>query len=61
MGTDRKEITFTEKRRAICDSCEYLTTIIGAKVCDACGCSIWAKTMIPIAKCPKDKWDKNES
>jgi hypothetical protein len=56
MGEDRK-ITFTEKRRAICDKCEHLTTIIGAKVCDKCGCSIWAKTMIPIAKCPIGKWN----
>jgi hypothetical protein len=56
MGEDRK-ITFTEKRREICNDCEHLTTMIGVKVCEACGCSIWAKTMIPIAKCPKGKWD----
>jgi len=31
--------------------------MIGVKVCEACGCSIWAKTMLPIAKCPKGKWD----
>ena len=54
MGEDRK-LTFVERRREICDKCEHLTTIIGAKVCDKCGCSIWAKTMIPIAKCPIGK------
>jgi hypothetical protein len=53
------EISFTLKRREICDKCEHLTTIIGAKVCDKCGCSIWAKTMIPGAKCPEGKWDEN--
>jgi hypothetical protein len=57
MGTDRKEISFTEKRREICNKCEHLTTIIGAKICNSCGCSVWAKTMIPIAKCPEGKWN----
>lgn len=58
MDTNRKEITFTEKRRAVCNSCEYLITVIGAKVCDKCGCSIWAKTMLVNAKCPENKWEK---
>lgn len=57
MGEDRKVITFVERRRNICNECEYLTIVIGAKVCDACGCSIWAKTMLPNAKCPKGKWN----
>ena len=57
MGKDRKELTFVERRREICDGCEHLTTIIGAKVCNKCGCSTWAKTMIPIAKCPEGKWN----
>jgi len=56
MGENRK-ITFTEERREICNKCEHLTTIIGAKICNKCGCSIWAKTMIPIAKCPIGKWN----
>ena len=57
MGEDRK-ITFVERRREICNKCEHLTTIIGAKVCNKCGCSIWGKTMLFGAKCPEDKWDK---
>ena len=57
MVTDRKEITFVARRREICEKCEHLTTIIGAKVCNKCGCSTWAKTMIPIAKCPEGKWN----
>jgi hypothetical protein len=57
MGTDRKEISFTEKRREICNKCEHLTTIIGAKVCNSCGCSIWAKTLLPNTKCPEGKWN----
>ena len=56
MGEDRK-LTFVERRREICNKCEHLTTIIGAKICNSCGCSIWAKTMIPIAKCPEGKWN----
>jgi hypothetical protein len=57
MGKDRKELTFVARRREICDKCENLTTMIGAKVCKSCGCSIWGKTMIPNAKCPKGKWN----
>jgi len=56
MGEDRK-ITFVERRREICNKCEHLTTIIGAKICNSCGCSVWAKTIIPIAKCPEGKWN----
>jgi len=56
MGEDRK-LTFVERRREICNKCEHLTTIIGAKICNSCGCSVWAKTMIPIAKCPEGKWN----
>ena len=56
MGEDRK-LTFVERRREICNKCEHLTTVIGAKICNSCGCSVWAKTMIPIAKCPEGKWN----
>jgi hypothetical protein len=56
MGEER-ELKFFEKRREICGGCEYLTTIIGAKVCDKCGCSIWAKTLLPNSKCPEGKWN----
>jgi hypothetical protein len=52
-----KKLTFVARRREICEKCEHLTTIIGAKVCNKCGCSTWAKTMIPIAKCPAGKWN----
>ena len=57
MGEDRKVITFVERRRDICNKCEHLTTIIGAKVCNKCGCSIWGKTMLSGSKCPEGKWN----
>ena len=52
-----RELKFFEKRRLICDECEHKTQIMGINTCDACGCSIWAKTMIPISKCPEGKWN----
>jgi hypothetical protein len=56
MGEDRK-LNFVERRRDICDKCEHLTTMIGVKVCNKCGCAIWGKTIIPISKCPEGKWN----
>lgn len=50
-------ISFIDKRRKICNTCEHLTTVIGAKVCSSCGCSIWGKTLIPSSKCPEGKWN----
>jgi len=52
-----KEINYVEVRRAICNSCEHLKTYIGIKTCDKCGCSIWAKSMLPYTKCPEGKWN----
>jgi len=48
---------YIQERREICNACEHKKIIIGAKMCEKCGCSIWAKTMIPIMKCPIGKWD----
>lgn len=50
-------ISFIDKRRKICSTCEHLTVIIGAKVCNSCGCSIWGKTLIKSSKCPEGKWN----
>ena len=51
---------FVIKRREVCDSCDKLSSILGVKTCSECGCSIWAKSMLPDAKCPLDKWDKDD-
>jgi len=57
MDTDKKEITFIEHRREICSSCEYSTKVMGINICDVCGCAIYGKTLIKIARCPKGKWN----
>ena len=49
------------KRRETCDSCDSIKTVFGVKTCSECGCSIWAKSMLPDAECPLNKWDKNDS
>ena len=48
---------FIKERRDICNSCEHLKTFVGAKFCESCGCSIWAKTQLKNTKCPEGKWD----
>ena len=55
---DEKEIkiAFYDKRRAICYSCEHLTTYVGIKSCSKCGCAIWGKTLMRGQKCPENKW-----
>ena len=47
---------YVQERRDICNACEHKKIIIGARMCEKCGCSIWAKTMIPMMKCPVGKW-----
>jgi hypothetical protein len=49
--------SYVQERRNICNSCEHKKKIIGANMCGKCGCSIWAKTLIPSFKCPIGKWD----
>jgi hypothetical protein len=41
-------------RLAVCNSCEFLFK--PTNTCLKCGCFVQAKTYIPIAKCPLDKW-----
>jgi hypothetical protein len=56
-NTETKVISFLDRRRKICDECEHLTTWVGIKGCEVCGCAIWGKTIIPISKCPEGKWN----
>jgi len=54
-------ISYIEKRRDICNSCEHLKIIIGARVCNSCGCSIWGKTMMKSQSCPEGKWNAEKN
>ena len=40
------------ERRAICDSCEYMTN----NRCGKCGCWLQYKTALRAEKCPIEKW-----
>ena len=48
-------------RREICNSCSNLKILLGVKICNLCGCSIWAKSMLPNAECPLNKWDTGDN
>ena len=54
-------ISFIDKRKLICNSCEHLKIIVGAKFCNSCGCAIWGKTMIKSQSCPEGKWDAEKN
>jgi len=54
---DEKKITFVERRRNICNECEHQIQIMSINTCEVCSCSIWGKTLIKPAKCPKGKWN----
>jgi rRNA maturation endonuclease Nob1 len=41
-------------RMAICDQCEEFFKPL--KTCKKCGCFMVAKTYIPSARCPINKW-----
>lgn len=47
-----------EKRIAICDSCEFKSTVPFPR-CTVCGCALKGKIYSPIkGSCPKGKWDE---
>jgi hypothetical protein len=48
--------TIAEERMAICNGCEML--IQATKTCKECGCFMSAKTKLPNASCPLNKWDQ---
>jgi hypothetical protein len=60
MDSNQK-LKFIEIRRAICNTCEHQKSIIGAKYCDKCGCSVWGKTMMQKQACPLGKWDAEKN
>ena len=62
QGSLKEEpVNFIDARRALCYSCEELTTFVGIKSCNVCGCAIWSKTMVRNTKCPKGKWNAEQS
>ena len=48
--------TIAEERMSICNGCEML--IQATKTCKDCGCFMSAKTKLPNASCPLNKWDQ---
>ena len=62
MATDYTHIDqnyqdIIDKRRAICDDCEFKMGLN----CLKCGCFIAAKTRVATVACPVGKWDKEYS
>ena len=57
----KQKVIFVEKRRMICEKCEHLTTFVGVKSCNECGCAIWSKTLVPSTSCPIGKWDAEKN
>jgi hypothetical protein len=55
--SNEKVISFVDKRRAICNECEFKIKVIGADVCSKCGCAIWGKVRLSGQKCPEGKWN----
>jgi hypothetical protein len=46
----------SQRRLAICRECEHYEPILTR--CDKCGCIMSGKTLFMWAKCPIDKWGK---
>jgi len=46
-----------KKRLAICKHCSEF--VAATTICKECGCIILVKSMFTFAKCPLDKWDKD--
>ena len=49
-----KEVS--DKRKEICNNCEFLREVLTLKVCSLCGCVTAIKTELDVAACPKGKW-----
>jgi hypothetical protein len=50
----RVESEVAEERMAICRACPQLIQALSQ--CKECGCIMTAKTKLPNASCPLDKW-----
>lgn len=51
--TVKEDTFFSLRRLEICQKCEYLSS---TKRCTKCGCWVPAKTKVPDANCPENKW-----
>lgn len=47
---------YAEKRKEICNNCEYN----GKWICKKCGCILPLKISIPSQKCPIGKWEQEK-
>ena len=45
-----------EERLSICRDCKFFVSL--TQQCKKCGCYMPAKTSLPHAECPKNKWQK---
>jgi hypothetical protein len=46
-----------ERRRAVCDACEFKTELMGVAKCTDCGCILAPKIAIYAFTCPQRKWE----
>lgn len=51
---ERVEESIKDERMSICKQCPFFIKITGQ--CSKCGCIMEAKTRLPHAECPEDKW-----
>ena len=45
-----------KKRENLCNSCDMMSTTLGAKQCQECGCLSGPKVAINNQTCPLEKW-----
>lgn len=60
-GIDKTDLDELERRKDICASCKYNTSImyenhLPISRCKKCGCFIPAKIRLKSEKCPANKW-----
>lgn len=48
----RKQVLESENRLSTCKGCEFYSE----GKCSKCGCYMVAKTKLPFATCPENKW-----
>lgn len=54
-------MNFIDQRLNICRACpEHRPLNLGLSQCQACGCVIQMKAVVPWAQCPKNLWPKED-
>jgi hypothetical protein len=55
-------MSFVDERLKICSTCpEYRPLALGMSQCQACGCVIQMKALVPWASCPKNLWPSSDN